>query len=254
MPFDLPPLPSTTPRILVIDADASVADKLRGALSGNNFAFEQVHTAASARGRIAATDIDLMILDLDLPGSNGLDLLRVIRSETSAPLIVLTARPPKLASVLCLELGADDYVAKPADYDELNARIRAVLRRREGDRMSGFGERKQPSYNSGLVEFAGWRFDTAGLNFWSARGDLVELTATEAAVLRYLVQNAKRPVHRAAINEHVHGTGSGFDDRSVDVLIKKLRAKFAVHDAKFQPIRSIRGVGYMFSLDVRVVG
>jgi len=250
MPFDLPPLPSSTPRILVIDADASVADKLRGAFAGNDFQFEQVRSPAVARSLIAAAAIDLIILDLDLPGGNGLDLLRSVRALTSAALIVVTARAQKLAPVLCLELGADDYVAKPADFDELNARIRAVLRRREGDQTPGFGERRQ-TFGSGIVEFAGWRFDTAGLSLWSARGDLVDLTATEAAVLRFLVHNAKRPLGRAAINAHVHGEDSGYDDRSVDVLIKKLRAKLAAHDAGFQPVRSIRGVGYMFSPDVR---
>ena len=250
MPFDMPPLPSSIPRVLVIDADTSVAENLRSAFAGGDLSFEQMRSATEARARIVDLDIDLIILDLDLPDGNGLDLLRAIRAQTSVPVMVVTARSPKLASVLCLELGADDYVTKPADADELNARIRAILRRHEGDRPSGFGERRQ-TYRSGMVEFAGWRFDTAGLSLWTAKGQPVELTATEAAVLRCLVQNPKRPLDRTTINEHVHGKDCEFDDRSVDVLIKKLRAKLVMHDAGFQPVRSIRGVGYMFSLDVR---
>ena len=252
MPFDLPPAPVTAPRILVIDPDLAVIKSLRAAFAGNDLAFEQARSGPEARVRLGEGGVDLVIMELDLPGANGLDLLRDVRSETKVPVIVVTARAPKLASVLCLELGADDYVLKPADADELNARIRAVLRRRTDDAPSGagFGEAAQ-AFSSGIVTFAGWRFDTVGLSLWSASGELVNVTTTEAAVLRHLVLNARRPITRAEINEHVHGRSTDCDARSIDVLIKKLRAKMTAFAPNVQAIKSVRGVGYIFVLDVR---
>jgi two-component system OmpR family response regulator len=252
MPPDIPFAPNATPRILVIDADRRMVERLRGAFSGNDLGFEQALTWPDAAIRLKSGGVDLVTLDLDLPAVDGLDVLREIQSNSRLPVIVVTARAPKVASVLCLELGADDYVVKPADADEINARIRAVLRRRrgEGSVVSGFGEAGR-AFDPETVTFAGWRFDTAGLNLWTEAGNPVHVTATEASVLRCLVRNARRTVARSEINRHIHGQASACDDRSVDVLIKKLRAKIAAHAPSLHPIRSVRGVGYMFCLDVR---
>jgi len=254
MPFDLPSGQTSAPRILVIDPDPAMIDGLRRGFAGNDLYFEQVGCASEARTRLLAEDIDLATLELDLPDANGIDFLRDIRSLTAMPVLVATARPAKLASVLCLELGADDYVLKPADPDEINARIRAILRRRgPGSNVSPGLSEAMTGYDSGKVEFAGWHFDMAGLNLRSAQGRAVHITATEAALLRYFVCNDRRPLTRAEINRQVHGQRTECDDRSIDVLVKKLRAKFAAHAPDLHAIRSVRGVGYIFSLDVHVV-
>jgi len=257
MPSEQPQQQDGIARILLIDGDMSMADRQRNAFAGNEILFEQTQTRAQAMSRLRSGEVDLITLDLDLPQANGLDLLRVIRAETGIPVIIVTARAPRISSVLCLELGADDFVLKPIDPDELNARIRAILRRRAGNAQmqgSGFGEAGIAGLTDGTVEFAGWRFDMAGLSLWSDRGTSVDVTATEAKVLRYLVRNAKQPVSRGDLNRHIHGSDRSYDDRSVDVLVKKLRAKIATHSPNLEAVKSVRGVGYMFSPDVRPAG
>lgn len=247
MPNDLPDRQTFGPRILVIDADPAVAAGLRNAFAGANLHIEPVATAEAAMRRLAADEIDLITLDLDLPGAQGIDLLKTICRRTGKPIIVVTARPAKIAAVLSLELGADDYVMKPADPDELTARIRAVLRRQGSPRDATVLAESPQSYNTGQVEFAGFGFDTTGHTLLSPGREQVHITAAEAALLEYFLSNPRKALKRADINTHLHGRDTEFDDRSVDVLVKKLRDKIAIHAPELEVIRSKRGVGYVFT-------
>jgi two-component system OmpR family response regulator len=183
-----------------------------------------------------------MVLDVMLPGRGGLEICREIRTRSRMPIIMLTAVTETVDSVVGLEMGADDYVPKPFDPRELLARIRAVLRR---PAMAGPSERSEPQ----IYRFAGWTLDCARRRL-VAPGDVrVELTTAEFNLLQALVRSAQRVLSREQLMDLAGGDGAMSYDRSVDILVSRLRRKMEDDPRAPRLILTVRGGGYQFVPD-----
>ncbi len=219
-------------KLLVVEDDVPLAQMLEEYLSPEGFAVALLHDGAAVR-HARLDEYDLVVLDIMLPNRSGFDVLRDIRKISDVPIILLTARDSETDRVVGLELGADDYVAKPFKPRELVARMRAVLRRTERT------ENPQPRLRVGEVSLdPRARLATAG-------GVEMELTSAEFAMLECLLKNAGEPVSRDALGRAALGRNATASlDRNVDTLISKLRRKLGTHDA----IRTVRNVGYMYAV------
>jgi two-component system, OmpR family, response regulator len=231
------PVTAATPRILIVDDDKDIRD-LTGAFLGNN-GFE-VHTAAGGRDMekvLARGDIELIVLDYMMPGEDGLSICKRLTEKGGPPVIMLSARGEEIDRIVGLELGADDYMAKPFHPRELLARIRAVLRRRE--------ERPQFGAKSPVTQFFGWQLDNIKRTLTRPDGVQVALSNTEFELLRVFMERPGRALTRDQILDAMHGPNSDSFDRAIDVQISRLRRKLG-DDHNEEIIRTIRGIGYMF--------
>jgi len=223
-------------RVLIVEDEQDIAGLIKHSLerSGGTEA-EIVGSGDAALKAVAARPPDLIILDLNLPVLSGLEVCRVLRSRSDArhlPIIMLTAKSSETDRVAGLELGADDYVTKPFSLRELNARVRAVLRR-----STSVDERPAASYQGARLTAD---FDAVSV---AVDGDAVRLTRREFELLRYLVQNKNRVVSRDRLLERVWGYDRLVETRSVDVHVGRLRNK--LRDAGRQ-IETVVGLGYRF--------
>jgi len=186
--------------------------------------------------------VDLVLLDIMLPGTNGLDLCRQLRQQSEVPIIFVSAKGSETDRIVGLELGADDYLAKPFSTRELTARVRAVLRRGRLDRQHG---------NEGLqvANFAGWTVNFLRRELHSPTGAIVDLTGAEFDLLSSFLENPQRVIARERLIELSRTRLGDASDRSVDVLVSRLRRKLSHKDA-IAPIITVRGVGYMFNTEV----
>jgi len=186
--------------------------------------------------------IDLVLLDIMLPGTNGIDLCRALRRESEVPIIFISAKASETDRVIGLELGADDYLPKPFGTRELIARVRAVLRR-------GGAEDRRAQRGQGLAEFDGFRLNLPRRELRSPSGAVVDLTGAEFDLLVALVDHAQRVIARERLTELSRTRMGDSSDRSVDVLVSRVRRKLssAGHEA---PIITVRGVGYMLNAEV----
>jgi DNA-binding response OmpR family regulator len=216
-------------RFLLVEDDRMIGDGLRAALRMDGHAVDWVRDAAAATSTLASERFDLVLLDLGLPQGAGLEVLRALRARGDAtPVIVLTARDGPGDKVAGLDAGADDYLIKPFDLDELGARIRAVLRRQSG--------RAQPLLQHGAVTL-----DPATRQV-IRDGQPVLLSAREYAVLELLMQRPGAVLSRAMIEDRLYGWGEEIESNAVSVYVHQLRKKLG---ADF--IRSMRGVGYFLA-------
>ena len=216
-------------RFLLVEDDPMIGDTLRAALRMEGHAVDWVRDAAAAQSTLASERFDLVLLDLGLPQGSGLDVLRAARARgDTTPVIVLTARDGPGDRVAGLDAGADDYLVKPFDLDELGARIRAVLRRQAG--------RAQP-----LLAHGGVTLDPATRQV-TRDGQPVLLSAREYAVLELLMQRPGAVLSRAQIEDRLYGWGEEIESNAVSVYVHQLRKKLG---ADF--IRSMRGVGYFLA-------
>ena len=223
--------------VLVVDDEPSFTEALTVGLRREGF---EVRTAADGRAALAEiseAEPDLVLLDVMLPGMSGLDVCREIRKQSRVPLIMVTARGEEIDAVVGLEVGADDYVAKPYRMRELVARMRAVLRRASG----------QPPENidaaclaEGDVELDIDRHELR------VRGELVTLALKEFELLAYLLAHAGRVVTRDSLMQNVWGYNYVGDTKTIDVHVKRLRAKIEDDPSSPQRITTIRGLGYRY--------
>jgi DNA-binding response OmpR family regulator len=220
-------------RILVVDDDPGLAELLKEYLSSRGLEVETVGCGEDALTRLPSGGLDLVVLDVMLPGADGFEVLGEIRRSMSIPVIMLTARGEDMDRVVGLEMGADDYLSKPFNPRELLARIKAVLRRSAGEPP----EEAAP-YASGI------RVDI-GRREVQIDGQLVELTTTEFEILRVLVASAGRVVPRERLMEQARGPEWAAYERSVDVHISHLRKKLGDTSRRPKLIKTIRGVGYL---------
>lgn len=187
---------------------------------------------------------DLILLDVMLPGRNGLDLCRDIRKSSQVPIIMISAHAEEIDKVLGLEIGADDYVPKPFGAKELLARIRAVLRRAKAEPDQGtIGRAPQD-----VVAFDGWRLDRRRRELLDPSGADVDLSGAEHDLLVTFLENPQRVIGRERLLELSRSRLSDSSDRSIDVLVSRLRRKLGQEDAEL--IRTVRGVGYIFTATV----
>ncbi len=222
------------PKVLVVEDEAAIRELLEMALAGAGFAVESVGDTAAAESRLAAAQVDLVLLDWMLPGVSGIELARRLRRrEDPVPVIMLTARSEEGDRLAGFEAGADDYVTKPFSVRELVARCRAVLRRaaRPGD--------EQP------LEIAGLRLDPVSHRV-SIEGRPLRLRPTEFRLLRWFMTHPERVLSRAQILDGVWGPGAYLEERTVDVHVRRLRRALAPF-ARDGLVQTVHGCGYRFS-------
>ena len=239
LPFSPP-----TQHVLVVEDDDGLREEISRCLGQYGYA---VHAAPDGPGMddlLATHPVDLVVLDVMLPGEDGLSICRRLAVQGEPAVIIVSARAEEVDRIVGLELGADDYLAKPCSPRELLARIRAVLRRRASAGVQG----PPPSVG---YSFLGFRFDMTRRQLRAPDGVIIALTGGEAAVLAVLVHHAGQVVSRATLVEEAHGDDSEVYDRAIDVQISRLRGKLRTA-CRRELIRTIRGAGYLF--DAPVVG
>ncbi|HSS64095.1 MAG TPA: response regulator transcription factor [Gammaproteobacteria bacterium] len=236
-------------RILIVDDDPQVGRLLSRYLEGEGFTIRISHSANEMRAALKGFPADLLILDLGLPGEDGLTLTREIRRDSSMGIIILTGKDEPVDRVVGLELGADDYVTKPFDERELLARIRTVLRRTQS---RSHGKAAEPgSERPPALRFADWRLDLGARELTAGNGDSVELTTMEFELLSVLVSNPNRVMSRDQLLERCTGRSWDPYDRAIDTLIVKLRRKLESDPKHPQIIKTVRGAGYIFTPPVQ---
>ncbi|MEJ2122145.1 MAG: response regulator [Alphaproteobacteria bacterium] len=233
-----------TPHILIVDDDAEIRDLLARFLKKHEM---RVETAADGRAMAKAMEaarFDLVVLDLMLPGEDGLSLCRRLRVESALPVIMLTALGEETDRIVGLEMGADDYLAKPFNPRELLARIRAVLRRVGKSAGPATEERRR------RLGFAGWTLDLAKRELREPGGALVALTAGEFDLLAAFAEHPKRVLNRDQLLDLTRGRAAAAFDRSIDVQLSRLRRKVEADPKDPQLVKTVRGGGYIFTADV----
>lgn len=224
-------------RILVIDDDSELCELLSDYLGGEGFAVETVGRGDRGAEQALSGDYDLLVLDVMLPGLNGLDVLRRIRQTSKLPVLMLTARGDDVDRIVGLELGADDYLPKPFNPRELVARIRAIQRR-----VVAAGTQEQTELVVGDLSLS------PGTRSVRQNGRPVELTSVEFSLLEVLLQSAGRVLSREELVERALGRPLAAYDRSVDVHVSALRRKLGHRCGGTERIKAVRGVGYLYTL------
>lgn len=220
--------------ILIIDDDQELCDLLADWLATDGFALSACHDGPSGLQAARSDHFAVIILDVMLPGMNGLEILRELRQSCRTPLLMLSARGEPVDRILGLELGADDYLAKPCDPRELVARLRALLRRSQSSQDSA-GE---------VLTHAGLRLDSGSLMAW-LDDEPLQLTQSEALILRALMTRPAQVVDRQTLSREALGKPLGAYDRSLDMHISNLRRKLGPYPDGRPRIQSIRGRGYL---------
>jgi two-component system OmpR family response regulator len=234
---------TTTPRILIVDDDADIRSLLADYLGAQGWVISTAQDGTSMQQVLDTTPIDLIVLDLTLPGSDGLTLCRDLRAHSTLPVIMLTARSAPLDRILGLEMGADDYLCKPFEPRELLVRIRNVLRRNH----SGTNEIAAAT----KWQFADWTLDENTRQLQSSAGLLVVLSGGEFRLLKALLERPNRPLNRDQLLTLTQGRETDPLDRSIDLHISRLRQKLG-DDAR-QPllIKTLRNEGYLLAANVK---
>lgn len=228
--------------ILVVDDDARLQELLARYLTEQGYRTATASDAIAMQRLLQRQIYALYILDINLPGEDGLQICQRLRaSGDTTPIIMLTARGEDVDRILGLELGADDYLAKPFNPRELLARIRSVLRRR-GDVPGSAHEAE-----AFQIEFDGFRLD-AGVREFTYQGKLLGLNPNEFALLKVLVQNAGQPFSRSQLSARVYGEDHLPDQRNIDMMISRLRKHLHQGAAAHEYIQTLRGVGYLFRM------
>jgi DNA-binding response OmpR family regulator len=222
-------------RVLVIDDDQGLRELLAEYLSARGLHVECAEDGKTGVQFLRGGGFDLVVLDVMMPGMDGFETTRQIRSFSTTPIIMLTARGDEMDRIVGLELGADDYLAKPFNPRELLARIQAVLRRTQGDRSPS------TPIVAGPVRLDSDRREA------HLHEELLDLTTTEFEILRILVANAGRVIPRERLMELARGEAWAAFDRSVDVHISHLRKKLGEDSKRPLYIKTVRGVGYTFA-------
>jgi len=231
------------PHILVVDDHRDIRDLLARYLKQNGLRASVAADAAEARRTLAGAAIDLVVLDVMMPGEDGLALCRHLRETTATPVILLTAMAEETDRVVGLEIGADDYVTKPFNPRELLARIRAVLRRAQGPPPQKAG-------GGGRVRFADWTFDLERRELLGDDGVATPLSTGEFRLLAAFVTNPGRVLSRDQLLDLTRGREAAPFDRSVDNQVSRLRRKIEPDPRKPTLIKTVWGGGYSFAAKV----
>jgi two-component system OmpR family response regulator len=224
--------------ILVVDDDPELRKLITDFLSGHGYRVAAAQNAAEMRRIIETQHPDLVILDVMMPGEDGLSAVRRLANEQGPPVIMLSALGSDTDRIIGLEIGADDYLAKPCNPRELLARVRALLRRQQA------GEKSSSRRDSQLYEFAGWRLDVLRRDLRDPTGIFIDLSDGEFALLRSFVEHPQRVLSRDQLLEFAHGNTRDVYDRAIDSQISRLRRKLNER-AHAELIRTIRNEGYM---------
>jgi two-component system OmpR family response regulator len=224
-------------QLLLVDDDGEIRGLVSKFLRSNGFRVLTASNGVEMREALLHAGISLVILDIMLPGTDGLELCRELRRTSSVPVIMLTAKGDDLDRIIGLEVGADDYLAKPFNPRELLARIKAVLRRSQQTAQTSL-----PQHGRGIV-FADWRLDTLRRELTDPAGVLVDLSTGEYDLLLSFLEAPQRVLSRDYLLDAARNRVAEAFDRSIDVQISRLRRKIEV---KGEMIKTVRGAGYMF--------
>lgn len=218
------------PHILVVDDDDRLRRLLKAYLSGEGFMVTAAADSAEARRKLEWFLFDLMVLDVMMPGEDGLSLLKSLARARALPVLMLSAMADAKDRIKGLEIGAEDYLAKPFEPEELLLRLRAILRRNA----------REPAKNK-ILAFGDYAFDTATAQL-TRNGKAIALTSGETALLKCLAESAGRPVAREALAGKIPGGASA---RSIDVQVTRLRKKIGEQEGKSPYLQTVRGEGYV---------
>jgi two-component system OmpR family response regulator len=240
--------------IAVLDDEVDITTLLANYLQGRGFRVTQLHAGHQLMALLAADPPAVILLDLGLPGEDGLVIARQVRERSRCGLIILTGRGDAVDKVVGLEIGADDYVTKPFDLRELLARITAILRRTAADEPVPAPAPLAPPAPTprACLLFAGFSFDAAARGLTNAAGQGVSLTTGEFDLLKVFVEHPGRVLSRDFLLEQTRGRGSGPFDRTVDVQVGRLRKKLEDDPDDPKIIKSVRGAGYVLVSEVTV--
>jgi two-component system, OmpR family, response regulator len=228
-----------TPNILVVDDDEDIITLLCAYLARFDFNAIAARDGAEMQRELDRNNIDLVVLDLMLPGVDGLTLAKTLRQRSRIPIIMLTAHSSPADRVVGLEVGADDYLGKPFEPRELVARIKTVLRRA--------GDAAAPAEVAGdVVRFDGWQFDRHERRLQSPRGLVVPLSNAEYQLLNAFLRAPRRVVSRDQLMAQARGRSSEVIGRSIDLLVSRLRHKLLDTPGAAELIKTVRGAGYVF--------
>src|SRR5579864_6395247 len=235
------------PHILVVDDDERIRTMLRRYLSEEGIKVSDAADGAAMRTILDRETIDLVLLDLVMPGEDGLTLARGIRQRSAIPIIILTGKGDLIDRVVGLEAGADDYIAKPFHLREVLARIRTVLRRAQATPVT---EPTAASEPDAVLNFQGWRLDQLKRELRRPDGRLVPLTTGEFELLRVLARNPNRVLNRDQLMDLVKGREWEAYDRAIDTQVVRLRRKVERDPGNPEMIKTVRGAGYVFAAEV----
>jgi two-component system OmpR family response regulator len=230
------------PSILLVDDDAQIRQLLREYLSGFGMSVITVADGKAMAEMLEKESFDLVILDLMLPGEDGLSLCRNLRAKSDIPILMLTARGEAMDRVVGLEVGADDYIVKPFEPRELVARIQTVLRRTRVGRESAEEHRE--------AEFMGWRLDLVLRQLVSPQEVVIPLSNAEFRLLTVFIEHPNRVLSREFLLDEARGRDMDIFDRSIDILVSRVRQKLNEDPRMPQLIKTVRGEGYLFDAKV----
>jgi two-component system OmpR family response regulator len=238
---------SAAQHLLLVDDDKELCTLLSKFLTRHGYRVSVAHNGHAMASLMETSRIDLVILDLMLPGEDGLALCRRIRTTSTMPIIMLTAMADEVDRIIGLEMGADDYLAKVANPRELLARVRAVLRRAGAPDATSVEQKR-------ILEFAGWRLDVIHRQLTSPKSALVPLRAAEFELLLALVERPRRVLSRDQLLDLSRGRSANVFDRSIDVQISRLRRKIESDPKAPTLIKTVRSGGYILAAAVVTVG
>ena len=232
-----------SPTLLLVDDEAALREPLAAYLARQGFAVVQAASAAEARSRLRETTPDLVLLDIMMPGEDGLSLCRHLGETRSIPAILLTARGEATDRIVGLEIGADDYVVKPFEPRELVARIRSVLRRA--------GRGVPAAADNEILHFEGWQLDPLKRRLTDPEGAVVAISSVEFRLLLAFLEHPRQVLDRDRLLDMVQGREAHLFDRAVDNQVSRLRRKIEADSRNPQLIQTVWGGGYMLAADVR---
>jgi two-component system OmpR family response regulator len=234
--------------ILVVDDDIEIRGLLSDFLARNGYRVTVAPNGVAMMKTLGTARIDLVILDIMMPGEDGLSLCRRLRADSTIPIIMLTAAGGETDRIVGLEMGADDYLPKPFSTRELLARVRAVLRR------SAMPVPGSPASARRVFEFAGWRLDVTRRQLYSPAKALVDLRAAEFDLLLALVERPNHVLARDQLLDLARGRGATAFNRSIDVYISRLRHRIEIDPKEPDLIKTVRSGGYVFAAPVTLNG
>jgi two-component system OmpR family response regulator len=237
---------SDNAHILVVDDQQEICDVVQEYLTGEGYRVSTAHDGGGMRRALGQATVDLVILDLMLPGEDGLTLARQLRSESAIGIIILTGRGETVDRIIGLEMGADDYLPKPFHLRELLARVKSVLRRVQSRTAEA------PLHGRSRARFAGWSLDLSSRELTSPGGEDVRLTTGEFDLLSAFVNNANQVLTRDRLLDLARNREAGPFDRTIDVQVGRLRRKLEDDPQNPNLIKTVRGSGYIFTPNVEL--